>query len=198
MEREMEEICDDLVAFARQVGVLKKVRRKGWIRGVGIHEPESVADHVFRTAILAMCVSDLQGLDTAKLVRMALLHDMHEAVMGDYDAYDKKRVGIEELDSRELAAIKEMVALLPAPLQDPYRRLAIEYHRQETKEARFLRQLDRLEMILQALEYEQEGYERVRLQRFWDGVEKTVTEEGQELFDALKKERCKAGTPLER
>ena len=180
---------EEIAAFGRRVGELKRVRRKGWISGVGVKDPESVADHVFRTAILTMCFSDVKGLDTEKLVRMALLHDIHEAVMGDYDSYDKMTMEKEELEKRELAAIRRMVSLLPQALQEQYRRLAIEYHRQETKEARFLRQLDHLEMIMQAVEYEEEGYDRVRLQGFWDGVEGAVTTEFQEFFDVLKKER---------
>ena len=46
---------------------------------------------------------------------------------------------------------------------------------------------------MQAVEYEEEGYDRVRLQGFWDGVERAVTTELQEFFDVLKDERPKFG-----
>jgi len=181
---------EEITAFGRLAGELKRVRRKGWMTGVGVRQPESVADHVFRTAVLTMCVSDMKGLDTEKLVRMALLHDLHEAVMGDYDHAEKTAMGKDELERRERSAIQSMISRLPQPLQERYRRLAFEYLRQETKEAQFLRQLDRLEMIMQALEYERAGYDRERLQRFWDDVEGTFTPEFQAVVDILKRERA--------
>ena len=63
------------VDFAENVSKLKRIARKGWVSQVGVEKPESVADHSFACAILAMCLGDLKGLDTEKLIRLALLHD---------------------------------------------------------------------------------------------------------------------------
>ena len=182
----------EMVDFGRIVGGLKKVKRKGWFSCVGIKNPESVADHTFRTTILTMCLSDLKGLDTEKLIRMALLHDIHEALVGDYDRSDKHKIGESELRNRETEALKQVTSSLPEVLQKKYGSLFIEFQRQETEEARLVRQIDQLEMILQALEYEEEGYDSGKLQTFWNNVEEKLEDaDVKRFFGFLKEERSK-------
>ena len=179
--------------FGRTAGELKRIRRKGWVSLAGIKSPESVADHTFRTAILVMCLSDLKGLDTEKLVSMALLHDVHEALIGDYDHYDKERIGESELRSIEVEAMKHIFSVLSDSLREKYCLLSIEFQGQETEEARLVRQIDQIEMIFQALEYEKEGYDRDKLQPFWDNVEEKLEDADlKKLFKLLKDERSKS------
>ncbi|MCJ7630960.1 HD domain-containing protein [Candidatus Bathyarchaeota archaeon] len=137
--------------FGITAGQLKKIRRKGWVSLAGIKSPESVADHTYRTAILVMCLSDLKGLNTEKLVRMALLHDVHEALIGVYDHSDKERIGKSELRSIETEAVKRVFSDLPDNLQEKYILLSAEFQGQETEEARLIKQIDQIEMIFQAL-----------------------------------------------
>jgi len=85
-------ISKELSEFLQIVGRLKAVRRSGWISQVGIDEPESVADHSFRCAIIAMCIGSLTDVDIGKLVPMLLLHDIQEAVTGDFDSSKKKEL----------------------------------------------------------------------------------------------------------
>jgi len=73
---------DNLLDFLIVAGRLKTIPRTGWVDS-GVGEPESVADHSFRTALAAMILSDSMGLDTCKVMRMALLHDLAEAETGD-------------------------------------------------------------------------------------------------------------------
>ena len=62
----------NVIKFAKEIGKLKSLERTGWkVRGV--KNPESVADHSFRATILGMLLSDLEGLDTEKIIRMLLL-----------------------------------------------------------------------------------------------------------------------------
>ncbi len=63
-------------------GVLKQLPRSGWLV-VGIKDPESVADHVFRTAIIADLLAEEEGADPEEEVVLAILHDLPEAVTGD-------------------------------------------------------------------------------------------------------------------
>src|SRR5207245_11486221 len=78
------------------VSQLKKVPRKGWKQKVGIEHPESVADHSYGTAIMSMVFSDTIGLNTEKIIRMALLHDLAEFISRDFilvkisNEYNKK------------------------------------------------------------------------------------------------------------
>ncbi len=87
-----------LFDFFYLVSELKKVPRKGWISKVGIEHPESVADHSYGTAIMAMVLSDSQKLNTEKILKMALLHDLAESITGDFmpDEISKENKKISE------------------------------------------------------------------------------------------------------
>ncbi len=63
---------------------LKNVQRKGWMHKLEIRNPESVADHSYSMALMAMILSELHKLDTKKIVKMTLLHDLVESVVGDF------------------------------------------------------------------------------------------------------------------
>src|SRR3990170_2892125 len=80
----------NLVNFFETVGKLKATARSGWVEA-GIQKPESVADHTFRTSIICMIYSDLEGLDELRVLRMALIHDLPEAITGDLTPLKKTR-----------------------------------------------------------------------------------------------------------
>ncbi len=181
----------EIINFVKNAGKLKLIDRKGWVSWVNIKNPETVADHSFRMAILTMCLSDLKGLNTEKLMRMTLLHDMHEALIGDYDYFDKQQINKNQLKEIEVKAINEVFHSLPQQLREEYTALALEYLLQESKEAKFLRQIDQLEMMMQALEYEKQGYSKQKLQAFWDNIEEKLQDpDVKEIFAQLKKERA--------
>jgi putative hydrolase of HD superfamily len=183
-------MIQEIVDFCKHAGKLKRISRKGWVSWVKVKQPESVADHSFRSAILAMCLSDLRGLDTEKMVRMALLHDVHEALIGDYDYFDKKKIGLDEVKERQEKAINSIFSVLPETIKGKYILLADEYRRQETEDANLVRQIDQIEMIMQALEYEKEGYDKTKLQVFWDDVRKNLKDHDLKMmFQLLEKER---------
>ena len=81
----------NLARFFVRSGRLKAERRRGWVKKLGLNNPESVADHSYRTALMAMVISDSRGLDTVKAVRLALLHDLPEAIVGRCHARGKVR-----------------------------------------------------------------------------------------------------------
>jgi len=156
----------EILSLATIAGALKKVKRKGWITWVGIENPESVAEHSFRCAVLAMCIGDLKKLNTEKLIKITLLHDIHEALTGDYDYFDKQRMG-KEVHKREKEAMKKLSSKLPKKIRKEYLSLWNEFKNQETEEAKLAREIDKLEMVMQALEYDKEGYDHKKLQVFW-------------------------------
>ena len=57
----------NIIKFFEISGVLKRIRRTGWVN-TGVYEPESVADHSFRTSLMCMLYSDIKNLDTSKSV----------------------------------------------------------------------------------------------------------------------------------
>ena len=72
---------------------LKTIQRKGWKDKLGLKNVESVADHSYSMAIMSMVLSDLLALDTNKILKMALLHDLAESKVGDFipDEISKER-----------------------------------------------------------------------------------------------------------
>lgn len=138
------------VAFLHIIGQLKDTPRTGWVDS-GLRNVESVSDHMYRMAVLCMMCPD-ETLDKNRLVQMALSHDMAEAIVGDISP--KMKVPKDEKFRREKAAIDEMAALVPNLSGDRFREFWEEYEAQATKEAKFLRDMDLLEMVVQAAKYE--------------------------------------------
>jgi 5'-deoxynucleotidase YfbR-like HD superfamily hydrolase len=140
---------DAILSVLADAGRLKELKRAGWVR-MRIPEPESVADHTYRLALMAMLVGPRLGLNAEAMLRLALVHDLGEARVGDLTPAD--RVDSAEKRAREAEALGQIVDELPEgpALFDLWR----EYDRGATPEARIVRQLDKLEMTVQALEYE--------------------------------------------
>lgn len=160
---------DQLIRTFEEAGRLKSLRRAGWVR-VGLPEAESVADHSYRVALMALLLGPRLGLNTNQMIRLALLHDLGEARLGDITPAD--RIPPEEKHAREAVALSEVVDSLPeAPaLFDLWR----EYAQGASPEARAVRQLDKLEMAFQTLEYERRFHRR--LDEFWASVRAALTD----------------------
>ena len=132
---------------------LKQLYRQGWLqRGIAPRRCESVAEHCFGVAMLAMFLADRYSpeLDIAQVLRLALLHDFGEIDAGDLTPQDG--VPRAEKVRREQAAVAHVLRRLP----DGGRYLALwrEYEAGSSPEARFVRQVEKLEMALQASVYE--------------------------------------------
>ena len=107
---------------------------------------ESVAEHSWRTALMALWLRDeFPDADMDKVIRMCLIHDLGECFTGDIPAFDKT-AGDEHREERLLYA---WVDSLPAPLGGEMRALYDEMAAQETREARIYKALDKMEAILQ-------------------------------------------------
>ncbi|KAF8735716.1 hypothetical protein AX14_001581 [Amanita brunnescens Koide BX004] len=154
----------DRLAFFHILERLKTQKRTGWVNQ-RIPGPESISDHMYRMAVLAMCTTDA-SLDVPKCVMMAIVHDLAEAQVGDIGPQE----GISKAEKRRLEDeamlnfVHDMLHFSP-----PARRIYAlwkEYEEGQTAEAKFVKDLDRFEMASQALEYEKRGVSD--LQRFYD------------------------------
>lgn len=126
---------------------LKHVDRAGWLRH-GIEQPESVAAHSWGVAWLVLVLAP-PDLDRGLALSYAVLHDLAEVKTGDLTPHDG--VSAAEKSAREATAIGQLSQNLPshvAPLWHAY-------EAQADPESRFVRQLDRLDMALQAAAYAQ-------------------------------------------
>lgn len=181
---------EKLVKFSEVIGKLKNVKRSGWISHVGIENPESVADHSFRSAVLAMCIGDLLDVDTEKLVKMLLLHDVQEALTGDYDIFAKKKIGMNKFKTQEKSATLKVLSILPSELRKEYIDDWEEFEKQKTPEAILANDIDKIEMMIQALEYEKQGYDSEKFDVFWTSVqEKIKTTIMKDLLKLLSEKR---------
>jgi putative hydrolase of HD superfamily len=161
---------------------LKKIPRQGWIDKLSVNRPESVADHVFSMAIMGMIFSDLENQDTEKILKMILLHDLAESVIGDMTP---DQISKEEKIAIENKTMKNILENLPPPIQKQYALLWEEYQLNNSEEAKIVHQLDKLEMALQAKIYFNEGYPEEKLTSFFNSSKSEITDP--KLLDLFKK-----------
>lgn len=168
-----------LVTLFQTLANLKRIRRTGWVdRGVPRDEVESVADHSFLTTIIAWVVaSNNNELDADRVLKMALIHDLAEATFGDAPPYEPEDVpdradgdavraffSVNHVRSPGNAAIKRtgedaamtgLLALMPERAREEMAALWAEYEGQDTPEALFVKEVDRLEAFLEARHLEE-------------------------------------------
>lgn len=175
-------MADDLSAVAHflyEAGTLKHTRRTGWWMA-GVRDPESVAEHAWRTSLIASIIAKLEGADPARAAFLAVWHDSQETRTGDVNYLGKKYSS--EADPRDVTA--DQTAGMPEVLASTVRDLIDEYEAKETPEAVCARDADKLECMLQGIEYKAQGYENA--QRWIDNSRgRIVTETGQRLADEL-------------
>lgn len=143
---------------------LKKIRRTGWqLRG--IRDGESLADHCFGVVLLTHIMSALVStkLDRQKAVSMAIVHELGECRIGDIP-YTALEYFPDKL-SMEKKAVSDIMQPLGVELQKETLELFKEFEASNTVEARFVKAIDKLDMMITAAEYEKAGYSG--LKDFW-------------------------------
>jgi putative hydrolase of HD superfamily len=175
-------MADDLSAVGRflyEAGTLKQARRTGWWMA-GVRDPESVAEHSWRTSLIATIIAKLEGADPARAAYLAVWHDTQETRTGDVNYVGKKYAPAG--DPQEVTA--DQTADMPEVLASAIRDVVAEYEGKESREAICARDADKLECMLQGIEYKAQGYENA--QRWIDNSRaRLVTETGQRLADEL-------------
>lgn len=168
----------------------KRAHSKIW----GIEEFETVADHSWGTAFLCLYYGSERDIDTEKTVKMAIVHDMAEAEIGDIPyRVDEENMDVkpEEKERREEAVWEK--------IEDKTERedlieLWKEYEAKKTKEAKFVKDMDRIDLVLRTLENEkEERYSQendspyAHLDEIFIAVNNRIqTEIGRELFKEIK------------
>ena len=150
---------------------LKQLYRQGWLRvGISPERCESVAEHSLGVALLCLFIADtwFPEADASKVVRIALLHDLGEARVGDITPHDG--VDPTQKHALERQAVAQILGKLPRGAE--YVALWEEYETGASFEARLVRQVDRLEMSLQACVYEHQGMGD--LSQFFASAEKAL------------------------
>src|SRR5260370_39024852 len=84
-----DEEVEALARYAYEGGHLKRSARTGWWM-VGVSDPESVAEHTLRTALLGYLLAEIEGADAARTAVLCLFHDMQETRIGDIPCVGKE------------------------------------------------------------------------------------------------------------
>ncbi|XP_076898067.1 uncharacterized protein LOC143551546 [Bidens hawaiensis] len=167
--------CSSSIDFLSLCHSLKTTKRKGWVNH-GINGPESIADHMYRMALMALIVGDLPGINRERCIKIAIVHDIAEAIVGDITPSD----GVPKVEKSRLeqAALNEMCSVLGGGMRaQEIKELWREYEDNASLEANLVKDFDKIEMILQALEYETE-HNRILDEFFLSTAGKFQTEVG--------------------
>jgi 5'-deoxynucleotidase YfbR-like HD superfamily hydrolase len=138
--------------FLHEMGQLKRLPRAGW-QFAGIPNPESVAEHSFRAAIVGIARATLEGADVGRTAALVLLHDSPESRIGDVPAVGRAYV---TTAAPEAVSVRQ-TAGMPDELAAVFQELVRAYEAEDSIEARLAHDADKLETLLQAREYEAQG-----------------------------------------
>jgi putative hydrolase of HD superfamily len=141
-----------VASYLFEVGVLKHAKRTGWWIA-GVKDPETIAEHSFRTSILATILAAMEGADPARAAQLAVFHDTQETRIGDIP-----HVGRRYLTAADNETVtRDQTANCPPAVADVLRDIVATYEAQDTPEALVAKDADRLECLIQALEYRRQG-----------------------------------------
>ncbi len=149
---------------------LKSVPRIGWVMR-GVPNAESVADHSFGVAFISLILAELveHPLDKAKLLTLALIHDLAESVVSDLPAPATGYFPSNAKRKAEERVLAELLSRLPHRAEQWYNWWQ-EFESGTSPEGRLVRDADRLDMLIQAYVYEQTTGNRW-LDEFWPPAE---------------------------
>lgn len=160
------------IDFLKTAANLKKIHRQGWIDKLSLENPESVADHTYSMAVIGMTVSDLEGYDSEKVLKMILLHDLAESKIGDYTP---GQITLEKKKTLENETFLKIIENLPNSIKSQYHKIWDEYQENTTPESVIVHQIDKLEMVLQAKLYEKQGHPKEKMQSFIESAKQEIT-----------------------
>lgn len=143
---------EKISALIFEAGQLKRLPRSGWFFA-GVKNPETVAEHSWRTALIGLFLAKMEGVDVDKVLKMCVLHDLAETRTGDInrvnDRYIEKRSGEER-------AFEDILNI-----DTEFLKIVKEYDQKKTKEAVVAKDADLLEFFAQAKEYRELGHSSV-------------------------------------
>lgn len=153
----MAEEMSKLTGLLYEIGLLKRYRRTGWLVA-GVRDPESIADHSFRTAVIASVIAALEGGNPERAAFMSLFHDTQETRITDIPYLGKRYLAA--APNEEVTA--DQTRGVPGPVAEMVRGAVGEYEEKVSLEALCARDADKLECLLQAVEYREQGHQNVQ------------------------------------
>lgn len=158
MEKEQ---LEKTVNFIFELNQLKREYHRGFMLA-GVRQPDTIAEHSLRAAqigyILACMENERTGeekVNAEKVACMLLIHDNHEARVGDQHKVGARYMDIKEA---EAAAFAEQMGGLGKTLENKWKAYMEEYKSRNTCEGIVAKDADWLETAFQAKEYLDLGF----------------------------------------
>lgn len=178
----------NILHLAFQVGLSKKLKRTGWVKRK-VKEPESVADHAFRVAVLCLALAPSLEIDKEKLIKMAIIHDLGETATGDIVVERWNKIDFKKREKKEKIE-KEAIRQILYGYGEDYSKLFQEMIQRKTKDVLIFWEIDKLERTIQAYEYEKE--QGIDMEEFFVNAKTTIkTPILKDVVDDLLKMRVK-------
>jgi putative hydrolases of HD superfamily len=166
-----------IVNFIFELSQLKRQVHAGWWK-VGVKQPATVAEHVFRASQIGYILAVMEGdANPEKVVTMIAIHDNAETRIGDQDKVAARYFSTKEAEKN---AFVEQTELLPKNAQKTLRTYFEEYEDRTTKEGIIAKDADWLEQAFQAKEYVDMGY--IGAQNWIDNIVKAVETESAKII----------------
>ncbi|MFE9566906.1 HD family hydrolase [Streptomyces sp. NPDC006692] len=143
--------------FLFEMGMLKRAKRSGWWI-VGVKDPETIAEHSFRTAIIGSVLAMMEGADPAKVALMCVFHDTQETRVSDIPRIGRRYL---KAATNEAVTADQVSAAHPA-VTAGVQRIVEEYETGDSPEVVVAHDADKLECLIQAVEYREQGYQNVQ------------------------------------
>ncbi|XP_011404693.2 PREDICTED: HD domain-containing protein 2 homolog isoform X2 [Amphimedon queenslandica] len=166
-KQEEQECIPNLFTFFKLCSKLKHLKRTGWVNH-NVKEPETVAGHMYRMSLMSFLFSKDNSIDYNKCVKMSLVHDLAESIVGDLTP--SCNVSKEEKHQREKDAMVKISELVPKEVGQELYSLWTDYEECLSPEAVLVHDLDKFDMIFQAYEYETDQGRKGELQQFFDST----------------------------
>jgi len=190
----------NLIDFFLKTGEVKRMKQRGLVLR-GMKDPVTIGSHSFREAIMGWTIirTNNSGLDTSRVIKITLVHDLVAGYAGDITPYDpllkkngekslkemykkwirlskKKKEYFHKLQrTREQKTLQELTKNLPKAFTTEMKNLWMEYEKGLTAEGRFVQQIDMLENFLQALEYWKKD-KKFPIEPWWQQMKELISD----------------------
>lgn len=167
---------------------LKDVKRTGW-QIYNVEDPESVAAHSWSVATLTM-IHLPENLNMEKALKTALIHDIGESEIGDVPYRAESGLQSGDKDFEEKEAVERIAENVGEDIETLYK----DYTERNSREAQFVKDMDLIDMVLQALKYEKEDRYKGNSETSYENLDEFFetsrprfnTEKGLEMFKVIE------------
>ncbi|MEW2087052.1 HD domain-containing protein [Streptomyces sp. NPDC005283] len=143
--------------YLLEMGMLKRAKRSGWWIA-GVKDPETIAEHSFRTAVIGAVLALMEGADPAKVALLCTFHDTQETRVSDIPHIGRRYLTAasnEDVTADQVSAAHHSVRV-------GIQRIVEEYENSSSLEVLVAHDADKLECLVQAVEYREQGHQNVQ------------------------------------